>query len=296
MEVPHYFVLFLSFIHICIITVTGKCPDKLPLEIDGRCYRLQTDIAQYSQAVDNCRNLAENSHIISYMYETPDKIAKEIKDFIVSKLEKAYFWIGFKMDDTAMKDLEDREWSFDFDDTKVVQKKYEVWADHPTESALTCAVMNGSRDFDVVAVDCGGPRLPVVCMKKNDPCKDDQKPYLKYGDNCLFVLSGALEYNKIAGACSPDTPTPVKDKKMKKYIVNAILNSFLGGAAFVGVTKMEGFYFFGSRLVPNNLWAEGEPNQDHDCAGLSLQMDGTVKLRTLSCNAYASSLCHIKGE
>ncbi|GFY75515.1 c-type lectin domain-containing protein [Trichonephila inaurata madagascariensis] len=234
--------------------------------------------------------------MVNFLTETPEKIAKEIKDFIESKLEKAYFWIGLKMVDTSSKRLEDREWTFDFDDSTVIQKDYEVWAEHPRDSGLTCAAINGSRDFDVVAVDCGGPRLPVVCMKKDDPCKDDNKLFLKYGDYCMLVLSGALEYNKIAGACKPDTPTPVKDKEMKKYVVNAVKNSFLGGGIYVGVKRASNLYvFLNGQMVPNSMWGDGEPRNDYDCAGLALQIDGSVKLRSLPCDAFAMSLCVIKG-
>ncbi|GIY96568.1 hypothetical protein CEXT_358071 [Caerostris extrusa] len=92
---------------------------------------------------------------------------------------------------------------FDFDDTKVVQKKYEVWADHPTESALTCAVYEwfprfrcgrrGLRRSQASRGVCEEERSSVsMNYEKGWACKDDQKPYLKYGDNCLFVLSGAL--------------------------------------------------------------------------------------------------------
>ncbi|XP_055950273.1 uncharacterized protein LOC129984422 [Argiope bruennichi] len=284
------FVIF-SFL---AIYAYGKCPSNLPLEIGGECFRLQTDLFTYSQAKDNCETLADFSTIVSYMTKVPDKLAHQIKDFIYSKLEKTYVWIGFKTDDTDLnKPIEEREWSFHFDDSTVIQKDYEVWAEPPTDSLLTCAVINGSQDFNVLAVDCGGPRLPVVCMKKSDKCHDDNKPYLVYGDYCLLAVNIALEYNKIEGTCKPDAPTPVKDKEMKKYVVNAVMNSFLGGGVFVGVTKIESIYLFGSRLVSNALWGEGEPRQNYACAGLALQMDGSVKLRTLSCDAKAASLCHI---
>lgn len=39
----------------------------------------------------------------------PEKLGNEIKRFIYNQLEKTYFWIGFKMEDTAMKAIEDRE-------------------------------------------------------------------------------------------------------------------------------------------------------------------------------------------
>ncbi|PRD38268.1 UNVERIFIED_CONTAM: hypothetical protein NCL1_03948 [Trichonephila clavipes] len=147
----------------------GDCPEKLPLKIGKHCYRLQTDVYQFTNALENCDNLEPGAELVNFLTETPEKIAKEIKDLIESKLEKAYFWIGLKMvDNSTSKRLEDREWTYDFDDSTVIQKDYEVWAEHPRDSSITCAAINGSRDFDVVAVDCGGPRLPVVCMKKDD--------------------------------------------------------------------------------------------------------------------------------
>ncbi|GBM36816.1 hypothetical protein AVEN_165078-1 [Araneus ventricosus] len=297
MEVKHR-VAWSIFILVCIHvnSTYGKCPKNLPLEIGGECYRLQTDLFPYTKAVENCETLADQSKIVSFMTTTPEKLANEIKGFISKQIEKTYYWIGFKTDDTDInKHVKERKWSFDFDDSTVIQKDYELWAEQPTDAALTCAVVNGSRDFNVVAVDCGGPRLPVVCMKKSDPCQDDQKPFMVYGDYCLLALSGTLEYNKIAGACHPDTPTPVKDKEMKKYVVNAVMNAILGGAVFVGVRKIESVYLFGSRPVPNEMWGEGEPRQNYACAGLALEMDGSVKLRTISCDKYAASLCHVRG-
>ncbi|GFU23341.1 c-type lectin domain-containing protein [Nephila pilipes] len=285
------------FIHIYAFCVLGDCPTKLPLGIDGVCYKLQTDLLQFNEALENCDDLEPGSDLVNFLSQTPEKLEKEIKDFIESKIEKAYYWIGFKMvDSSTSKRLEDREWTFDYDNSTVIQKDFKVWAEQPRDSALSCATINGSREFKVVAVDCGGPRVPVVCMKTDDPCKDDHKPFMKYGNHCLLVLSGALEYNKIGAACSPDYPTPVKHGKMQKHVKNAILNSFLGGAIYVGVKRVNNLYIFlNGQMVPDYMWGDGEPRQDHDCAGLALQLDGSVKLRTLSCDSFASSLCSIKG-
>ncbi|GIY96566.1 hypothetical protein CEXT_358061, partial [Caerostris extrusa] len=58
---------------------------------------------------------------------------------------------------------------------------------------------------------------------------------------------------------------------------------------------MEGFYFFGSRLVPNNLWAERR-TKSRSRLRWPVSADGWhgKTQNPLSCNAYASSLCHIK--
>lgn len=50
----------------------------------------------------------------------------------------------------------------------IVQKDFTLWEKEggPPDKGLTCATINASNNFMVMAVDCGGPRLPVICMMK----------------------------------------------------------------------------------------------------------------------------------
>ena len=86
-------------------------PKKLPLEIDGNCYKFETKPLQFKDAVDNCRNIDENAVLISVRSEAVlNRIEKIIYEFITSKLENALFWIGFYTDDrTLNKALKNRK-------------------------------------------------------------------------------------------------------------------------------------------------------------------------------------------
>ncbi|KAG8185532.1 hypothetical protein JTE90_012868 [Oedothorax gibbosus] len=290
---------FVYHLNVFLIEAGGNCPEKFPVEIDGICYKLVTDLMKFKDAKDNCPKLHSSAIMTNDIMQIPEKLAAVITHFISNKISKTNFWIGFKMEDRSMsKAKEDRDWTFDYDDETVVEKDFELWAESPREAGLTCAIINGSNNFDVSAVDCGGARLPVVCTRaKGSACRDGVKPYLPYGDYCIAPISAPLEYNKIHGACHPDKPSPIKSQKMKEYVVNAVLNSFIGSAVYMGIQKLDGVFMYDNGYpVPDSMWGDGEPRDDYDCAGLALQFDGSVKLRTLSCEMLSSSLCYILGD
>lgn len=65
----------------------------------------------------------------------------------------------------------------------------------------------------------------------------------------------------------------------------------------MGIEKRDGIFMYDNGYpIPESMWGDGEPRYEYDCAGLALQFDGTVKLRTMSCAILSSSLCYILGN
>ena len=65
----------------------------------------------------------------------------------------------------------------------------------------------------------------------------------------------------------------------------------------MGIEKRDGIFVYDTGYpVPDSMWGDGEPRDDYDCAGLGLQFDGSVKLRTMSCELLSASLCYILGN
>ncbi|KFM72888.1 hypothetical protein X975_18636, partial [Stegodyphus mimosarum] len=289
----------LAILLICIyvpLFIEGGCPSDFPIRVGTKCYRFQTDIYPNKDAKDTCQKLGGKMAVIEKT-EVPKKIQDAIMSFASEKLSSSYFWIGLEMKDLSRtKALEDRDWTFHYDKEKIMQKNYKYWAEPPTDGSLTCAGVNSSWNFNIQAVDCGGPRIPVICMRKPDSdCKHDLKPYFEYGSYCIAAINGALEYNKIEGACHPDKVAPIKDDDMKKYVKLAARNSFLGGAVYIDFWDYGNSNFFsdGAVAAPKELWDEGEPREGYKCSGLGITSEGTLKLRTMSCDFYATSLCEL---
>lgn len=86
-------------------------PKNVPLEINGNCYRFQTDPLRFNDARDNCPKMDANARMATVKNKALlKKIEDLVYDYVLSKLENAVFWIGFFMDDRSMsKDVKDRE-------------------------------------------------------------------------------------------------------------------------------------------------------------------------------------------
>ena len=92
-------------------SISFQGPKTIPHEIEGKCYRFQRERLRFEDARDSCMKLESGAMIVTIKTETTLKaIEKIVYDYLTSHLEKAMFWIGFKMDDSdATKPLGDRE-------------------------------------------------------------------------------------------------------------------------------------------------------------------------------------------